>query len=194
MAASPDAEPGANIAGGSEPNINDAIYREISKAFEYILKYYDLHKRQIQRLDYSQAEHTEGDQSSTENQIIETIVQLGRSTRDLKTTLNAATSLAHITEVLDCNNQVATDDAIDFMIDMLKDTKNVKHHRQGCRYFANLSFYKQFRDKLIKKEIATFLLKAIEGHLEQDTIKHAAIALANLSSHKDFMKATVSHG
>lgn len=115
-------------------------------------------------------------------------MQLGRSTRDLKTTLNAATSLSHITEVLQCNEQVATDDVIDFMIDMLKDTKNVKHHRQGCRYFANLSFYKEFRDKLIKKEIATFLLKAIEGRLEEDTIKHAAIALANLSSHKDFMR------
>ena len=113
----------------------------------------------------------------------------------MKTTLNAATSLAHITEVLDCNNQVATEDAIDFMIDMLKDTKNVKHHRQGCRYFANLSFYKHFKDKLIKKEIATFLLKTIEGNTEQDTIKHAAIALANLSSHKDFMKSsTQQHG
>ena len=78
------------------------------------------------------------------------------------------------------------------MIDMLKDTKNVNNHRQGCRYFANLSFYKAFRDKLIKKEIATFLLKAIEGHLEEDTIKHAAIALANLSSHKDFMKVNHS--
>ena len=76
------------------------------------------------------------------------------------------------------------------MIDMLKDTKNVKHHRQGCRYFANLSFYKVFRDQLIKKEIATFLLKAIEGRLEEDTIKHAAIALANLSSHKDFMRTS----
>lgn len=108
--------------------------------------------------------------------------------------MNAATSLAHITEVLDCNQQVATDDAIEFMMDMLKDTKNVKHHRQGCRYFANLSFYKIFRDKLIKKEIATFLLKAIEGHLEEDTIKHAAIALANLSSHKDFMKSNGSQG
>ena len=31
-------------------DINDAIYREISKAFEYILKYYDLHKRQIENL------------------------------------------------------------------------------------------------------------------------------------------------
>ena len=78
---------------------------------------------------------------------------------------------------------------------MLKDTKNVKHHRQGCRYFANLSFYKHFKDKLIKKEIATFLLKTIEGNTEQDTIKHAAIALANLSSHKDFMKSsTQQHG
>ena len=93
-------------------------------------------------------------------------MQIGRSTRDHKTTLNAATSLAHITEVLDCNDEVATDDAILFMIDMLKDTKNVLHHRQGCRYFANLSFYRNFRDNLIDKEIATFLLKAIEGHLE----------------------------
>jgi hypothetical protein len=88
---------------------------------------------------------------------------------------------------LRCNEAVASEDAIDFMIDMLKDTKNLKHHRQGCRYFANLSFYKDYREKLIKKEIATFLLRAIESHLDEDTIKHSAIALANLSSHKDFM-------
>jgi hypothetical protein len=41
---------------------------------------------------------------------------------------------------------VASPDAIDFMIYMLKDAKNLKHYRQGCRYFANLSFYKDFRD------------------------------------------------
>lgn len=162
------------------------IFREVSKAFEYIFKYYDLHKRQIQALEPDTEPNDHSD--SAENEIIETIVQLGRSTRDTKTTLNAATSLAHITEVLNCNAEVATDIAIDFMIDMLKDTKNLKHHRQGCRYFANLSFYKSFRDKLIKKEIATYLLKAIDGHLDEDTIKHSAIALANLSSHKDFMK------
>ena len=115
-------------------------------------------------------------------------MQLGRSTRDPKTTLNAATSLAHITEVLNCNKNVLDDLAIDFMIDMLKDTKNIKNHRQGCRYFANLSFYTKHCDKLIGKEIATYLLKAIDGHLDEDTIKHSAIALANLSSHEDFMK------
>ena len=47
--------------------------------------------------------------------------------------------------------------------DMLKDAKNLKHYRQGCRYFANLSFYKDFRDQLIEKDIGTFLLKAIDG-------------------------------
>jgi hypothetical protein len=87
---------------------------------------------------------------------------------------------------------VASDDAVDFMIDMLKDTKNLKHHRQGCRYFANLSFYKSHREKLIEKDIATFLLKAIDGHMDEDTIKHSAIAMANLSSHKDFMKSSGS--
>jgi hypothetical protein len=71
--------------------------------------------------------------------------------------------LAHITEVLHCNPEVASPDAIDFMIDMLKDAKNLKHYRQGCRYFANLSFYKDFRDQLIDKDIGTFLLKAIDG-------------------------------
>ena len=34
-----------NMNDLSDQDINDAIYREISKAFEYILKYYDLHKR-----------------------------------------------------------------------------------------------------------------------------------------------------
>lgn len=75
------------------------------------------------------------------------------------------------------------------MIDMLKDTKNMKHHRQACRYFANLSFYDDFRELLMKEDaIATYLLKSIEGNSNDDeTIKHSAIALANLSSHKDFM-------
>lgn len=41
---------------------------------------------------------------------------------------------------------------------------------------------------MIKKEIATYLLRAIDGNLDEDTVKHSAIALANLSSHKDFMK------
>ena len=101
--------------------------------------------------------------------------------------MNAATSLAHITEVLNCNPQVVSELAIDFMIDMLKDTKNIKNHRQGCRYFANLSFYKEHCEKLINREIATYLLKAIDGNMDDDTIKHSAIALANLSSHPDFM-------
>ena len=122
------------------------------------------------------------------NDIIETIVQLGRCTRDPKTTLYAATSLAHITEILECHDVVASNDAIEFMIDMLKDSKNLDHHRQGCRFFANLSFQKEHRDALIQREIATFLLKAIDGCSDKDTIKHSAIALANLSSHKDFMK------
>ena len=39
-----------------------------------------------------------------------------------------------------------------------------------------------------KEGIETYLLKSIEGHSnDDDTIKHSAIALANLSSHKDFM-------
>ena len=73
------------------------------------------------------------------------------------------------------------------MIDMLKDMKNIKNHRQGCRYFANLSFYKQFAEKLIVRDLPTYLLKAIDGNLDEDTIKHSAIALANLSSHPEFM-------
>ena len=34
------------------------------------------------------------------------------------------------------------------------------------------------------------MLKAIDGRLDEDTIKHSAIALANLSSHQDFMIQT----
>jgi hypothetical protein len=126
---------------------------------------------------------------NTEERIIKTIVAIGRSTRDSKTTMSVATSLAHISEVLNCNEATASRDAIQFMIDMLKDTKNMKHHRQACRYFANLSFYDDFRDVLMGKDsIETYLLKSIEGHSnDDDTIKHSAIALANLSSHKDFM-------
>ena len=55
--------------------MNDAIYREISKAFEYILKYYDLHKRQIDELNVKNLpSNQDEEQSNIENQIIETIV------------------------------------------------------------------------------------------------------------------------
>ena len=63
--------------------------------------------------------------------------------------MSVATSLAHISEVLNCNEATADGEAIEFMIAMLKDTKNMKHHRQACRYFANLSFYAPFRDSCI---------------------------------------------
>jgi len=62
---------------------------------------------------------------SIETDIIETIVKLGKQTKDSQTMLNSATCLAHITEVLHCNPEVASPDAIDFMIVMLQDAKNL---------------------------------------------------------------------
>lgn len=50
-----------------DQQINDAIYREISKAFEYILKYYDLHKRQIEKLALLNPPSIDEDQSDIEN-------------------------------------------------------------------------------------------------------------------------------
>jgi hypothetical protein len=73
---------------------------------------------------------------------------------------------------------------------MLKDVKNVKNHRQGCRYFANLSYYKDYIDQLIKHKITAYMLNAIESEYlqnDEDTMKYAVIALANISSHPLFM-------
>eukprot|EP00347_Sterkiella_histriomuscorum_P023636 403333912 len=181
------------------PQINelDMIYREISKTFQYILKYYDIHQKLLnQAQQKQQTQGSTGENGFTESDIIDTIISLGKATNDPKTTLNAATSLAHITEILHCNEAVASQDAIEFMMDMLKDTKNIKHHRQGCRYFANLSFYSNHRNSLVQNKITAYLLGAIEadGLLDEDTIKHSAIALANLSSHKDFMTQTQKSG
>ena len=47
---------------------------------------------------------------------------------------------------------------------------------------------------MIRKDISSFLLKAIEGNHDEDTIKHSTIALANLSSHKDFLKGASEGG
>lgn len=146
-------------AADQKSEIYALVFREISKCFQYILKYYETHKKLLDKAQHSDKVKNH----NIESDIIETIVRLGKHTRDGKTSLNAATCLAHITEVLYCNPMVASTDAIDFMIDMLKDAKNLKHYRQGCRYFANLSFYKDFRDQLIEKDIGTFLLKAIDG-------------------------------
>jgi hypothetical protein len=44
----------------------------------------------------------------TENSLIVTLINLGLATNDTKTMLNAATSLAHMTEVLYCNSAVAS--------------------------------------------------------------------------------------
>lgn len=107
--------------------------------------------------------------------------------------LNSATSLAHLTEVLHCNETVASEQAIEFMMLMLKDTKRVKSHREGCRYFANLSYYKDYIDTLIKHKITAYMLSAIESDSQsndEDTIKYSVIALANLSSHPEFMNDT----
>jgi hypothetical protein len=145
------------------------IFREIAKTFEYVLKYQELHQRLITQFEdrhkyaviknqekkLDSAALTEYDakleiiSDNTEERIIQTIVQIGRSTRDTKTTMSVATSLAHISEVLNCSEATADGEAIEFMISMLKDTKNMKHHRQACRYFANLSFYAPFRDSCI---------------------------------------------
>ncbi len=65
----------------------------------------------------------------SENSLIITLINLGLATNDSKTMLNAATSLSHMTEVLYCNQTVASSQARDFMMTMLKDTKNVKNHR-----------------------------------------------------------------
>ena len=131
-----------NLGADQKSEIYSLVFREISKCFQYILKYYETHKKLLDQAQNSDKVKNH----SIETDIIDTIVKLGKQTRDQKTSLNAATCLAHITEVLHCNPMVASPDAIDFMIDMLKDAKNLKHYRQGCRYFANLSFYKDFRD------------------------------------------------
>jgi len=125
------------------------------------------------------------------------VIALGKATTDTKTMLNAATSLAHMTEVLHCNETVATEEAIEFMLTMLKDTKNIKNHMQGCRYFSNLSFYEKYIDRLINKRITAYMLSAIEMDTlhaspeNNDTIKYSVIALANLSCKNRFMNDRV---
>lgn len=122
----------------------DLIYREISKTFQYILFHYDLLKR-LMKLRSMEENEQNSNQDVTinqslernnmgldavgENELIETIIALGKATTDSKTMLNAATSLAHMTEVLHCNSTVATNEAIEFMMTMLKDQKNIKNHR-----------------------------------------------------------------
>lgn len=101
--------------------------------------------------------------------------------------------MAHITEILECHKLVSSDEAIELMIDILKDSSNIDHHREGCRFFANLSFQKEYRENLMNRDIAVYLLKAIDGSKDKDTIKHSAIALANLSSLKDFMRHAVTN-
>ena len=81
----------------------DMILREISKIFEYILKFTEQHSRQIEQLIRKKKMEGSDIEVQIENQIIDTVVQLGRSTKDPKSMLNAATSLAHFTEVLNCN-------------------------------------------------------------------------------------------
>jgi ABC-type transporter Mla MlaB component len=130
-----------------------------------------------------------------ENNLVATLVNLGRATNDVGTMLNAAKSIAHMTEVLHCNPQVASTQTMEFMMTMLKDTKNVRNHREGCRYFANLSYYKQYINNLIDMKITAYMLGTIEqdnqnASNDEDAIKYSVIALANLSSHPNFMTET----
>lgn len=163
-------------------NIHIGIYRQISETFMNILQFHENHNRILKE---------EGERGHSE--IIDCIVQMGRRIDDSMTTLYCAKSLAHITEILECHKLVSSDEAIELMIDILKDSSNLDHHREGCRFFANLSFQKEYRENLMNRDIAVYLLKAIDGSKDKDTIKHSAIALANLSSLKDFMRHAVTN-
>ena len=81
-----------------------------------ILKFFDIHKKMLKE---SQTVYDRDNMSEGGNETIDTIIQLGILSRDAKTTLYAATSLAHITEILDCDKHVANKYAIGFMMDML---------------------------------------------------------------------------
>ena len=111
----------------SDEQIYAYLYREISKCFQYILKHLDDHIKLMER--EKEQKLTDPDFNSLESDIIETIVKLGKTTQDQMTSLNAATCLAYISEILHCNPLVASHEAIDFMIQMLKDAKNLKHYR-----------------------------------------------------------------
>jgi hypothetical protein len=68
--------------------------------------------------------------------------------------------------------------------------KNPKGHRQACRYFANLSFYKIYADSLIENRIVAYMLNDIEKDTnsnDEETIKYSVITLSNLSCHENFM-------
>jgi len=110
-----------NLAPDQKAEIYTLVFREISKCFQFILKYYETHKKLLDEAQNSDRIKNH----SIETDIIETIVKLGKQTKDSQTMLNAATCLAHITEVLHCNPEVASPDAIDFMIVMLQDAKNL---------------------------------------------------------------------
>ena len=98
------AEPG-NLDAEQRSEISTLVFCEISKCFQFLLKYYETHKKLLDKAqrDVKVKNH------SIETEIISTIVKLGMKTNDKKTTLNAATCLAHITEVLHCNPVVASE-------------------------------------------------------------------------------------
>jgi hypothetical protein len=115
---------GVALPGAAKVSELDLIYREISKTFQYILFHYDLLKK-LMKMNIEEQEANNNSQDNGiineslqrnnlgldavgENELIETIIALGKATTDSKTMLNAATSLAHMTEVLHCNSTVAT--------------------------------------------------------------------------------------
>lgn len=79
-----------------------------------VLQFHENHVRILE--EYSHAE------------IIRTLVQLGYCSHDTKTKIYVATSLAHITEILECHHMIAQEEVLDFMMQMLKDSKNQAHH------------------------------------------------------------------
>lgn len=165
------------IASSSKSGTFIKICRQISETFMNILQFHEMHNRIIK---------DEGERGHSE--IIYCIVQLGRRVEDSLVTLYWAKSLAHITEILELHKLVSSDETIELMTNILKDSSNMDHHREGCRFFANLSFQKEYRKTLMNRDIDVYLLKAIDGSKDKDTIKHSTIALANLSSLKDFMR------
>jgi hypothetical protein len=63
-----------NLAADQKSEIYSLVFREISKCFQYILKYYETHKKLLDAAQNSDKVKNH----SIESDIIETIVRLGK--------------------------------------------------------------------------------------------------------------------
>lgn len=101
--------------------------------------------------------------------------------------LSAAMCLSQMAENVESHDKLVDLDVLNIMCIFLKEGKQVKFHRQACRFLANISWNPKYQQLLIEKGVIDILLGSLSSN-DKSTLTQSILALSNLSSAQNFHK------